>query len=278
MKPKRIKGTRVSLRHMRAGRRRAGGALLPPKIHVELFPPLGDIVDVPPWGVVVPAEVVEYGMPFHASVRAFDTDIPAGATVVLYWEHKDGTAKEQDSKVYSGEAFVVFELPNAWLTAAIGKPVSLHYEVIRENGDRTPGPALDINMTKFLEIPPVRYDEIGFGEPLDPARFPDAIHATIDRIPNVQSYHEMEFRFLVIGASSGQDGTILHMLTYSLSGIEGGPKTFTIPAESYTGFHDDHYTEISIEAHIFSLMYPEQEQDWVWRWKIGDNLVVPPSL
>jgi hypothetical protein len=257
--------------------RRTPQALEPPRLHGLYNPPGGVIHEAPPWGFVIPAEAWEQGVPYHVTVEA--GPLPVGATVTLHWEHKDGTYKEQASAEYDGSTDpVVFVLQPAWLAASIGKPVSLYYEVTLHSGDRVQGPAIDIDMAAPLEVAPIRLEELAFGEPLDPEKFPDAIHPIVERIPNLRPYHQCAFYAMVAGVTADGFMPLFRLLELPLEGIAEGAVRLTVPASLYTNTYDDNIVHVYIRWVVSAPMLPPPNIDWINSWLVGVTDVLPTAL
>lgn len=273
MEPKRLKSTRVSRPYPRVSSQGASRWLPAPRLHLGDSPPLGAVLPVEPWGVVVPAEEM-HSTPCYIGIYAWN--ISLDATIVLHWEHSDGTGKQQDERVYEGGTHVAFDLPQAWMIDAIGKSVVVSYEMLEKNGTRTPSPPLEFTVAQFLEVPPVRYQEFEYGEPFEASRFPESIHAIIDRIPDVQDYHRMEFWLITDAYDSEGNSSIQNWLRLPVAGVADGPVMLTIPADAYTGFHSERYPFVRVVSHIYAAMLPSpNHEDWVRMWTIGSNEVLP---
>lgn len=259
--------------------RRTLQALQPPRLHGLHYPPHGVIHEAPPWGLVIPAEAWEQGIPYHVSVET--GSIPIGATVTLHWQHKDGSYAQQTSVEYEGSGeFVLFVIRAEWLEASIGKSVSLHYEVSSRNGSRALGPAVDIDMAPPLEVPPIRIEGLSFGEPLDPLKFPEAVHPIVDRIANARPYHECSFWAIVVGETNHGSLPVIRQLNLPLQGVEDGPVRLTVPASLYTGMYGGEIVRVYIHWVLTAQMLPPPNMDWLNRWQMGltDVLATEPGI
>lgn len=256
------------LSSVRATPRSTQRALQPARLHGIDDPPDGVIIDVPPWGLVVPAEAVEQGVRYHASVET--GSIPGGATVTLHWEHKDGSYTQQISDEYDGSGeFVVFRIPPEWLKASIGAPVTLYYEVMSGEGAPAIGPAVDIDMAPPLEIHPIQIEELAYGEPLDPTQFPVGIYVVVERVLSARPYHSFSLAINVMGEAEDGTESVLKIFRKTLDEVAEAPERFFVPAVLYTGLYSGDVVRARIECTVQTFLTPVPQNDWYHQWRVG---------
>jgi len=227
-----------------------------PFLAVEMNHMLGPqiVQSVEPWGFIVPGELMTTDAAVVATIQAHW--VPQSTTFILRLVPDDGSQPYVAQSNHVGpDPLVCFRLPNDWLASHVGRTVYLGYEAVLPGDTRINGPGIDFQITSLLTFPPIRFEGLGDGEPLDPSRFPDGLVAVCDRIAEIRKYHRAELQFVVFGVKDG-DSWPITLRTYPLDGIQDRPITFTIDPEAYTGHHEHGYAALYASISLRADMIP----------------------
>lgn len=241
------------------------------KIHT-LVPP-EEIISVPPWGLVVPAEHLEESTcSFYAEMDA--DSIPYGATVTLHFVPADDWGRQEVTLEYFGpEPLISIQLPNAWFGPGLGKHIDIHYDVEWPDGTRLSGGDISVSVTPFVEVAPVLYDGLELGQPLQPELFPGGLVARLQRVPNLLPYHDPVFIFYVYGGRNGFWHGFEHR--YPLSDLGDGEVSVAIDPSVYSGYYEQGFTDVYITSQL-SIQTIPLPTGWRWNFRVGGMNVLPP--
>ncbi|WP_313457489.1 hypothetical protein [Stenotrophomonas sp.] len=235
-----------------------------------------EVLAAVPWGLLVPSEIVLDGG--SCSVWIDTQSTPSGSTFHLRIEVEGGDQHEESVEFVGIEPDVAFFLPQEWMLAAIGKQMKVDYDVEWPDGTRVPGPGTSFRVHPPLEIAPLQIEGVGYGEPMDPALLPEKIKLTMDRIRNLESFHEP---LLLIMVFAGWDGHANPVLTVNvpLDTVGDGAQIVEIPRSYLTQPFEDGYTKVFVSflLNVTMLPPPNEEGDWGTYIALGRNDVVPPA-
>jgi hypothetical protein len=232
------------------------------------------VQSVHPWGFIVPGEVVANDATVLATIEAHR--VPVGTTFIVRLVPDDGSTPYETRVLHVGPNPVEFiKLPNAWLMPLIGRTVYLGYEAEWPDGTRAEGPGLEFQITPLLEIPPIRFEGLEPGKPLDPAEFPSGLVATIGPIAQIRSFHRAALYFTVLGTREGYISTIT-VRGYTLEGLEDHPVRVTIDPAAYSGHYEDGYSDVYAMPALHATLVPRPNPHGVEPFMLGRLDVLPP--
>jgi len=231
------------------------------------------VQSVHPWGFIVPGEVVAYDSTILATIQTHR--VPVGTTFIVRLVPDDGSAAYETRILHVGPNPVEYiQLPNAWLAPFIGRSVYLGYEAEWPDGTTSEGPGLDFQISPLLEIPPVKFEGVEPGEPLDPAKFPDGLVATVGPIRQIRDYHKAGFYFAVNGTLNGYISTLI-LRGYNLPGVKDRAVSVTIDPGAYSGHYEDGYTDVYAVALLQAHLVPRPNPHGVESYPLGRMDVLP---
>jgi len=252
--------------------------LTPARLFVQRDPFFGasEVLPAVPWGLLVPGETVFDGGSSFARIRTLST--PPESTFHLYFEIEGGGRYEQSHLYVGAEPEVTLPLPREWMTAAMGKRVTLDYAVEWRDGTWVTGPKTLFRVHPPLEIPPIQIEGVQYGEALDPAQLPDVINLTIDRVRNLESFHDARLRLMVGGEKDGWLGPALDY-HFPLDAVGEGAQCIEMFRWYLTYPYEQGYTNVKVDFLFRSTMLPPPNttDDWGSHVRMGMNNVLPPS-
>ncbi|VVD93163.1 hypothetical protein PAQ31011_01744 [Pandoraea aquatica] len=253
--------------------------LTAPLISYAFDPPaLPDIlIDVPPWGMLMPAESLENGAPFYAIVDA--THVPSGTEFIVRAAIENGATHEARYTYFDVvPPDVYIEMPNGWFWPAIGKHIVVDFDAVFPDGETFTSPPTTFRIHPFLEISPILYEGLGFGEPLDPDAFPDGLVATLDRVRNMETFHEANVRFLVFGYTENGTRKVIAARQFKADDLGVNPLRATLEPAFYSGHYESgELTDIHIEAELYAHMIPRPGPWAQMRFLLGTTDILPPG-
>ncbi|ODP35757.1 hypothetical protein A9762_01860 [Pandoraea sp. ISTKB] len=232
--------------------------------------------DVPPWGRLMPAESLENGAPFYAIVDA--TFVPSGTEFIVRAAIEGGATHETRYTYFDViPPNVHIEMPNAWFQPAIGKNVVVDFDAVFPDGESFASPPTSFRIHPFLEVSPILYEGLAFGEPIDPEAFPNGLVATLDRVKNMETFHEATVRFVVYGYTENGTRKLITVRQFDAHDLGENPFSATLDPAAYTGHYEDgELNDIHIVAELFAYMVPEGGPPAQMRFIVGTTDILPP--
>ena len=232
------------------------------------------IQSVSPWGFIVPGEAATT-LSFVAAMDGHR--IPHGSLFVVRWQAEGDTIIKEAEKLHLGpDPVVTLPLPNAWFADAIGKRVSLTYEVKLWNGSTVQGPGIDFLITHKIDTTWIALEGLQVNQPINPENFPDGIAATVQRVVNAQPFHDTTLVIRTLGQMHPEDDYVECFTVHlPLPGIADGPMNFTLEKYLYTDPFDWGYALLRLDFSVVSQLAPWPNQGWDYAIGVGGNPVIP---
>jgi hypothetical protein len=267
---------RFSTRRSRRGPARGVGRTLD-EIRL-LSDPLGTlevVQSVSPWGVIVPEEAA-FNFAFAAEMDGHR--VPFGSTFIVHLARADGEGARDVRHLFLGpHPVVTVPLPDDWILDAVGQRAALTYTVEMPDGTRLPGPGIGVQVTQRLEAPLFTREGLEENEPIDPAKFPDGIMATVEQMPGVLPFHEPRLAIAAWGiAEGGDEMEEVMVLLVDAPAIGSGPLDFKIGKGFYTTPLEWGFRNVRVEVSIEVRLVPWPNHGWEYDLSLGGNPVLPP--
>lgn len=229
------------------------------QMHVSCDRPEGrfDIMDVAPWGTVMPLDALEYPGWIFYDVEIETQGMPAGTVLGMRWSPEDGNNVHILIHTLdgSGSATTRLRVQDHWLLEAQGQYVLIESEVSLPDGSVQIGRSFKAYVSRQMVYGNIDYpDLIHYGE-LDPDKFPEGIRCNIQPIVNILPYHTIIIRWMILGIIGGLDDEIVIEWETSLPAAPGEGYTFVVPPEVYRGHDLSRFRSVVVVArHALNLL------------------------
>lgn len=206
-----------------------------------------DVVDVPPWGIILPGETIDYPRSILWDVVVDTRGMPAGTVIAVRWK-PSGEGPEHTLKrtLEGNEDSTRINVYWSIIEEAYEQSVLVQVEALPPDGNPFPGDSFELRMTSKLEPGTLQLGELSDGDILDPGKYPDGISGRIDPIGNLAGFNDLTLEWEVVGLLPGAGLETLYEWTSELPAAPGQPYEFVIPAEAYSGFEDPRFESIHV--------------------------------
>jgi len=206
------------------------------------------MLDVPPWGIILPAEIAEAGpVGFFLEIKSLG--LPAGTVLGMRWTPENGNHVHRITHRLTGDetSHTHLSLEDQWLLEAEGQSVLIEHEIVLPDGSITVGQPVTVKVASRLAFGKMTIDGLEEGSLLDPADYPDGIRVHYQPIDNIREYHNVSFTWNAIGVLGNAHG-LISTTHFSSPGNPGEDYQFLVPPECYTGLEDPRYQLIYFQA------------------------------
>ncbi|MFJ4372020.1 hypothetical protein ACIP1T_05310 [Pseudomonas japonica] len=262
--------------------RSAQAARLPTesRIHCRFFTQSFYMLDVPPWGIILPVEVAnEPNIRFSLEVESIG--LPKGTMLGMRWTPSDGNNSHRATLALNGDEnrHALLPIDNGWLQEAESQHVLIEHEIMLPDGTVTIGAPVTVLVSRKLVFGEMTLDGLEHLDILDPALYPNGIHARYTPIEHIADYHRVTLLWGVYGVKPEWDtiSFVLFQEELVLPGKPGEPYEFFIPPEAYTGYEDPQYCRIWARALAGVKQVPAPMESFDYSYGGYQFDVLPPG-
>ena len=232
-------------------------AQIAPRIRYHWFGEPNYLVDVPPWGLILPVEISE--SPQVVFTAEFVTaGLPEGTMLGVRWTPAGGRPVHTVTLRLSGSSTINAQvsIEDAWLLESEGQQVLIEHELVLPDGTVRVGAPLTVQVGKRVLFDSMIVEGLKDGDVLHPDRFPDGITVNYTPIVNIAGYHTVALGWEVLGIRGNQTSP-LYLSHLRLPGAPGESYSFEIPPAGYKDLYDPAWDLVYIQAVVDVKLAPE---------------------
>ncbi|MEE1921168.1 hypothetical protein V0R50_04560 [Pseudomonas sp. 148P] len=215
------------------------------------------MLDVAPWGIILPLDVIGEGL-VSFSLEIASLGLPAGTVLGMRWTPESGNDTHLETYHMTGDepANVRLRLKSPWLWEAEGQRVLIEHEIVQPDGSVTIGEPVTVQVANELVFGKMTVDGLREGSVLDPKDYPDGIRVHYTPIDNIRDYQRVSFLWSALGIREGMQYTLANIV-FSSPGKPGEDYYFRVPQEYYTGLDDTRFERVIFQASASVKLAPE---------------------
>ncbi len=235
-------------------------------LNCRFFDESFDMIDVQPWGMIVPGESVDHPRSIFFDVVVDTQGMPAGTLLAVRWSTADGnhvyTLKRTVSE--NGDVNPPLTLHWSWFEEALGQNVTIAADAVPPDENGYPGKRFEFHVKNRLVPGEIRLADLSPDGILDPHNYPNGLQGFMDPIENVDVYNTLTVEWRVLGITAGEDIELLYQWETGFTGAPGQPYEFVIPAEAYSGFADPRFDLLFASFSPLIRLTPEPGRQFVF--------------
>lgn len=239
--------------------------LIQSRIECQFFGDVFGLMDIPPWGTILPIlGATEPGIFYFFVVEVLG--MPKDTVLGIRWAPRNGNNAHVLSHVLPGDdkPTARLEIPDAWVLECEDQDVLIEVEVSYPDGSTEVGRSFEIHVSKHLTSNSLTIADLQHNDNLDPANYPEGIAVTIHPITNVEPYNRVFFSWQVHAQRENGSISTLHEWEEVQTGEPGKAYEFFVPPEAYTGYGAPHFTRYWVSAVGTVKLAPWPTPQFIW--------------
>lgn len=235
-----------------------------------------ELIDVPPWGIVLPGDALNYPNEIFFILELETVSMVPGTELAIRWTPADGTNIHVLRRTLNGSPDSIRQfVPASWLEEAQGQNVLIEFEALPPDGNGYPGRSFSVRVTDRIVVGDTRIADLSDGDTIDPDKYPDGLQGSIDPIGHVEEHNYVSIDWTVLGYTA--NGTeVLHQWWTEWPGVPNQPYEFVVHPEAYSGFDDPRFHTITVSFRSFIKLVPRPNREFVFSMG-GQTFTLPTA-